>query len=200
MRTEHEVGESPIQISPTFVYNSLTSDPVGGVREGQDVSDKESPKCEFNSDKQILQLKLTIPANVKEIAPVLEKVMWVLGEIKCAEGKEFEIELSLQEALANAIVHGCKEDPRKEVEFVVACDENKVMLIVVRDPGEGFDPTKIPSPLVGQCLYSEHGRGVFLINQLMEDVRFERGGTEIHMRTRAGADEEADDQETSPGS
>jgi serine/threonine-protein kinase RsbW len=58
------------------------------------------------------------------------------------------------------------------------------MLIVVRDPGQGFDPAQIPSPITGQQLFSSHGRGIYLINQLMDEVRFERGGTEIHMRTK----------------
>ncbi|MGH7418698.1 MAG: superoxide dismutase family protein, partial [Candidatus Rokuibacteriota bacterium] len=30
-------------------------------------------------------------------------------------------------------------------------------------------------------VYSDHGRGLYLIKQLMDDVRFERGGSEIHM-------------------
>jgi serine/threonine-protein kinase RsbW len=56
------------------------------------------------------------------------------------------------------------------------------MLIVVRDPGPGFDPAGIPNPIVGENIYSNHGRGIYLINQLMDEVRFERGGSEIHMR------------------
>ena len=55
---------------------------------------------------------------------------------------------------------------------------------VVRDPGPGFDPAQIPSPVVGQNLFSTGGRGIYLINQLMDEVRFERGGTEIHMVAR----------------
>jgi serine/threonine-protein kinase RsbW len=57
---------------------------------------------------------------------------------------------------------------------------------MVRDPGTGFDPEKIPSPLVGDNLYASHGRGIYLINQLMDEVQFKRGGTEIWMRKRAG--------------
>jgi serine/threonine-protein kinase RsbW len=56
------------------------------------------------------------------------------------------------------------------------------MLIIVRDPGEGFDPSSVPSPVIGQNVFSTHGRGIYLINQLMDEVRYERGGTEIHMR------------------
>jgi anti-sigma regulatory factor (Ser/Thr protein kinase) len=58
------------------------------------------------------------------------------------------------------------------------------MLIVVRDPGPGFDPASIPSPVLGVNLFSTGGRGIYLINQLMDEVRYEKGGTEIHMRTR----------------
>jgi serine/threonine-protein kinase RsbW len=78
-------------------------------------------------------------------------------------------------------VHGAKEDPNKIVECIVACDEERGMLIVVRDPGQGFDPASIPNCCQGENIYSNHGRGIFLINQLMDEVAFHNGGTEIHM-------------------
>jgi hypothetical protein len=37
---------------------------------------------------------------------------------------------------------------------------------------------------VGENVYSNHGRGIFLINQLMDEVKFARIGTEIHMVKR----------------
>ena len=52
----------------------------------------------------------------------------------------------------------------------------------MRDPGPGFDPASIPDPTIGENVFSEHGRGIYLVNQLMDEVHFERGGTEIHMR------------------
>ncbi len=55
------------------------------------------------------------------------------------------------------------------------------MLIVVRDPGDGFDPSNIPNPVVGENLYSNHGRGIYLINQLMDEVKYLKNGTEIRM-------------------
>jgi serine/threonine-protein kinase RsbW len=58
------------------------------------------------------------------------------------------------------------------------------MLIVVRDPGPGFDPSSIPSPVIGENIYSSHGRGIFLINQLMDEVQFKNNGKEIHMLKR----------------
>ena len=92
--------------------------------------------------------------------------------------------MAVREALANAIVHGCKNNPGKTVEVCVACDEQKGMLIVVRDPGEGFEPEKVVSPLQGQNVFSDHGRGIYLISQLMDRVEFGHGGREIRMHKR----------------
>ncbi len=139
-------------------------------------------RCEFDTRSLILQLDLSISATKSAVAPFVEKVMAIVKQMGCAEGKEFEIETSLIEALANAITHGAGDDPDKQIQVCVACDEERGMLIIVRDPGGGFDPAQIPNPVRGKNVYSEHGRGIYLINQLMDEVRFEKGGTEIHMR------------------
>ena len=139
-------------------------------------------RCEFDAESLILRLDLSIPAIKKAVAPIVEKVMGIVTQIGCAEGKEFEVETALMEALANAVSHGCGDDPDKQIQICVACDEARGMLIIVRDPGGGFDPAQIPSPVQGRNIYLEHGRGIYLINQLMDEVRFEGGGTEIHMR------------------
>lgn len=147
-------------------------------------SAEQFPECDFDPDKLKLRVRVTLAANRNAVDPVVEQVMQAVREMKCVNGKEEAIELALQEALANAVVHGAKEDPSKVVECVVACDEQRGILIIVRDPGEGFDPQAIPSCTVGENLYSNHGRGIFLINQLMDEVRFHKNGTEIHMVKR----------------
>ena len=140
-----------------------------------------APRCEFEASKLILRYETTLPADLDRVGPVVEGVMGLVRQMGCAGDEEFEVELAIQEALSNAIRHGAKGDPGKEVQFCVSCDESRGMLIVVRDPGEGFDPTSIPSPILGERIYETHGRGIFLINQFMDEVRFEKGGTEIHM-------------------
>jgi len=139
-------------------------------------------RCEFEARDLILRLEKTVHADVAAIEPVVLEIMSVVEEAGCAAGSEFEVKIALQEALANAVVHGCKGNPEVPVRVSVACDEERGMLIVVRDPGPGFDPAEIPSPVVGENLFSSHGRGIYLINQLMDEVRFERQGTEIWMR------------------
>lgn len=146
------------------------------------MQDQELPRCEFEGKKLILHHQATLPGSVDAITPTVDAVMAMARQMGCAEGKETEVELALIEALANAVRYGCQGDRNKQVEFCVACDESRGMLIVIRDPGPGFDPASIPSPIVGQNIYSTHGRGIFLINQLMDEVRYERGGTQIFMR------------------
>src|ERR1700758_3339361 len=149
-----------------------------------DSAEAQLPEYDFDPEKLSLRVRVTLAADRKAVDPVVAQVMEAVREMKCANGKEDAIELALQEALANAVVHGAKEDPSKTVECIVACDEQRGILIVVRDPGEGFDPKTIPSCTVGENVYSNHGRGIFLINQLMDQVEFHRNGTEIHMRKR----------------
>lgn len=143
-------------------------------------------KFEFDAGQLELKLQLTFEGCVQAIPPAVAQIMDVVREGGCAGSKEFEIELALNEALANAVQHGCGGDSSKDVQVLVACEVEKGLLIVVRDPGPGFNPGKVPNPTVGENIFSSSGRGIFLINQLMDDVQFSRGGTEIWMRKTPG--------------
>lgn len=145
---------------------------------------ESKPTCDFETDKLVMKLKVSLAAERKAVDEVVHSVMEVVRGMQCAVGKEDDIELALTEALANAVVHGAKEDPSKTVECIVSCDEARGMLIVVRDPGPGFDPASIPNCCHGENVFASHGRGIFLINQLMDEVAFHNGGTEIHMIKR----------------
>jgi len=152
--------------------------------EAGDSPEEHLPEYDFDPQKLSLRVRVTLAADRKAVDPVVEQVMHAVREMKSVNGKEEAIELALQEALANAVVHGAKEDPTKVVECLVMCDEQRGLLIIVRDPGEGFDPQGIPTCTMGENLYSNHGRGIFLINQLMDEVKFHKNGTEIHMVKR----------------
>ena len=140
------------------------------------------PTCEFYADNLKVKMDMVFPAEVTRLSEVIDGFMKIVTAMKCACGHEQDVELAMREALTNAIIHGAAGDPARKVECCVACDDVHGMLVVVRDPGQGFDPDSLPNPCVGENVYSEHGRGVFLINQLMDHVEYKRGGTEIHMR------------------
>ena len=131
------------------------------------------------------ELNMQIPADPAAIATVSTGVMQVLNDKGLVKSDDYNVELALQEALANAVRHGCQGDPTKQIQCIVTCDKNGEVLIVVRDPGPGFDVTKVANPLQKENLFKPSGRGIFLINQLMDEVRFNDEGREIRMKKRA---------------
>jgi anti-sigma regulatory factor (Ser/Thr protein kinase) len=130
------------------------------------------------------QFMMTIPADPREIPKLTDGVTQVLQEKGWPEADVMAVELALQEAVANAIRHGCGGDASKELQCAVTCDDAGEIMITVRDPGTGFDPTKVANPLDPVNLLKSSGRGIFLINGLMDDVQFADGGRELQMRKR----------------
>ncbi len=130
------------------------------------------------------ELNIVVPATPSSIPTVSEGVAQLLQRKHWPEDELIKVDLALQEALANGIRHGCKDDPTKHVQCCVTCDASGELLIVVRDPGSGFDATALPNPLEGDNVLKPGGRGVFLINQLMDEVAFADGGREVQMRKR----------------
>ena len=157
---------------------------IGELRESLDNVQKVSALLPFCSE---CQLNMTIPADPRKIPTVTDGIVQVLQDKHWPEARIIEVELALQEALANALRHGCKGDTSRQVQCVVTCDSDDELLIVVRDPGTGFDAAAVPNPLAGDNILKASGRGIFLINQLMDEVAFADGGRELQMRKRIAA-------------
>jgi serine/threonine-protein kinase RsbW len=49
-----------------------------------------------------------------------------------------------------------------------------VLIIKIRDEGEGFDPDNISDPTSKENLLKAKGRGLFIIRQLMDEVILNR--------------------------
>ena len=130
------------------------------------------------------RLELVIRADPQAASSFTEGVVRLLQERSWPEAHIVEVQLALQEALANAIRHGCRNDPSQAVQCLVSCDANGDLVVVVRDPGDGFEATAVADPCAPENVLKPGGRGVFLINQMMDSVDFRDGGREIEMRKR----------------
>ena len=126
-------------------------------------------------------LDLQIPAVPASAAEATDAVTETLTRLKVPEEKRLEIALAVQEAVANAVVHGCNNDPSKQVRCRVKTNALGFILIIVTDPGPGFTSETLPDPSHADGLQADHGRGVYLIRQLMDKVQFVNGGNEIRM-------------------
>jgi serine/threonine-protein kinase RsbW len=126
-------------------------------------------------------LDRSLPAEPEAIATVVDAISEILAQLEVPEQKRFEVALAVQEALANAVIHGCGNDPSKQVRCRLKSDPHGRIVIIVTDPGPGFSPELLSHPKRRENLHADHGRGVYLIRQLMDDVHFERNGSEIRM-------------------
>ncbi|HTM33966.1 MAG TPA: ATP-binding protein [Vicinamibacterales bacterium] len=130
------------------------------------------------------EMNIVVPAEPASIPRVSEGIRQLLQGKGWTEEELMPVELALDEALANAIRHGCKNDPTKNVQCIVTTGNHGELVVAVRDPGPGFEPAAVPNPLEGENVFKGSGRGVFLINQLMDEVGFADGGREVQMKKR----------------
>jgi serine/threonine-protein kinase RsbW len=123
-----------------------------------------------------------MPSEIKAISPLVDRLMRLIEGSRCVCGEEPCVELALAEALNNAVVHGNRMDRQKLVQILCRCELGKGVSVVVTDQGQGFDPNAVPDPTAAENIDSDHGRGIWLMKCMMDDVSFERGGTEVRMR------------------
>ena len=133
------------------------------------------------------ELNIVIPADMDAMHKVIAGLKEILAGKHWPEEAVMDVELAVQEALANAIRHGCKNDATKHVQCCVTFDATGELVIVVRDPGTGFDLAAVPDPLANDNLFKGSGRGMFLINQLMDTAEYTEGGRKVLMRKRSTA-------------
>ncbi len=111
-----------------------------------------------------------------------DQVMQFVSAYCAYEGDRIDVLVALQEALANAALHGCDDDPLKRIHCVVTVDGAEIT-ITVRDPGPGFD-LALADPENFAATTLSHGRGICLMRSLMTEVTFAHCGAEIRMRKR----------------
>jgi serine/threonine-protein kinase RsbW len=141
-----------------------------------------------------IELKRSLPSDVTAISPFVDKFIVLLRGCGCVPEGVSDVEIALREALANAIIHGNHEDPRKHVDVSCRCEPDEVS-IAVKDEGQGFDINSMADPTAPENIGSVHGRGVYLMKTLMDEVRFEEGGAVVRMRKSAGQAAARDAQE-----
>ena len=127
-------------------------------------------------------LSITMRSELDAISGAVDWLMTMIQECNCVTGHERDVEIALREALTNAVLHGNHQDAKKQIQISCRIQFGGEVSIIVKDEGKGFDPSKVPDPTVIPNLDSEHGRGIYLMRALMDEVHFEQGGAEVHMR------------------
>jgi serine/threonine-protein kinase RsbW len=141
-----------------------------------DLSDLQKPQAWPH-----IGLELSLRSEVSAISLFVDTLMHLIRKCRWVPGNEEDIEIALREALTNAVIHGNHEDLGKQV-YVGCRGGTDEVSIVIRDEGQGFDVDEVPDPTAPENIESSHGRGIYLMRTLMDEVRFERGGSVVYMR------------------
>ena len=134
-----------------------------------------------------VELRQTLPSRIPIISPFVEQLMRFIARFRNSDGSEVDIETALREALANAIVHGNQQDSRKCVYVACRCSTDGEVAVTVQDEGQGFDTAAVLDPTTPENRLLTHGRGIYLMKTLMDDVCFEQGGALVYMHKASNA-------------
>ena len=121
-----------------------------------------------------------LPSNLELIPGLISRFIKEIGVLSLGHDDIFDIKLSLEEALVNAIKHGNKMNPETLVGFRADIKDDKLTLEVTNS-GPGFNFRSIPDPTAEDKLARTSGRGIFLIKKLMDEVDFSDCGRTIKM-------------------
>ena len=134
-----------------------------------------------------IELRQSLASKVAVISPFVEQLMRFILKFRSADGTETDIEMALHEALVNAVIHGNGENSCKSIYVECRCYMDGEVSITVRDEGRGFDSSTVPDPTLLENLLFTHGRGIYLMKTLMDEVFFEEGCGVVMMRKKSNA-------------
>jgi serine/threonine-protein kinase RsbW len=133
------------------------------------------------------EIAVEIPSRLDELCRVEQLAQRVARRFRLSHEQTDNLAIAMTEAVGNAIVHGNAGDASKTVRIAYR-RRGGCLCVDVADQGTGFDPDGLLDPLAPENILKEHGRGIFILKNLMDEVRFSftPSGTVVHMKIRLG--------------
>ena len=128
----------------------------------------------------IVVLDLTIPSDLQAGCEAQKRILAAVDACGFDEEKRFAIRLALEEALINAIKHGNRLDPAKQVRVQARITPRQAE-IVIEDQGPGFRRDEVPDPTCPENLERCCGRGILLMESYMDQVKWSNCGRRVKM-------------------
>ena len=125
--------------------------------------------------------QVRISSSLEDISVVESKVETLKTSLDIDDSIYGNVMLAVVEAVTNAIQHGNRYAPDKEVTFETYRSPQELKFMIT-DEGEGFDPSRIPDPTLPENIENPCGRGVFLIKNLADTVVFHDDGRTIELK------------------
>ncbi|MCL2761084.1 MAG: ATP-binding protein [Desulfuromonadales bacterium] len=126
-------------------------------------------------DKNSIELQIKVPNKTEYLSLIGKIGEDIANELNRYAGNHeilaYHINLALTEAMANAIKYASNDKNDNHVDISITTNDYE-LTIKVTDYGQGFDINAIPTPDVN--ILDEHGRGIFLIKAVMDNVSYSK--------------------------
>jgi serine/threonine-protein kinase RsbW len=142
-------------------------------------------KAKFVDQKEIVQnwrekIEFEIPSLISLMHSILDYLMKRVEKSGVVDTENSNLFVALDEAFVNAVKHGNKFDSTKLVR-ISAEVSTKEARFTIEDEGEGFNVAEIPDPTDTENLFKASGRGVLIIHNVMDEVRYNERGNRLEM-------------------
>ena len=119
----------------------------------------------------------SLPENIRIVESFIDNVK---DKYSLDDDVYGNVMIAVTESVTNAISHGNQGDKTKNVSLTMSLDESAVRF-TIRDEGEGFDFGDLPDPTAPENLNKIGGRGIFLMKNLCDEVRFNDEGNSVEL-------------------
>jgi serine/threonine-protein kinase RsbW len=164
---------------------------VSGNRSSSDFEDFEdltAQKPAYSEPTSVLpfleeRIAFRVPSDLRYLDGVIDYLSERLVKIGLIKPEDSEVLIALDEAIVNAIKHGNKCNPHKAVQIVAEMSAAGARFTIT-DEGAGFVKDDVPDPTDPSRLLEPSGRGLLLINHIMDEVCHNKCGNQIQMFKR----------------
>lgn len=146
-------------------------------------TDAQRSKRKAKARAEAPTLRLRMASRRNAIAPTVERILGAIEPAGLALEQRENLAVALAEALSNAAVHGNRLRPNSRVTVAVEVQPGHVT-IEIRDSGGGFDRGALPDPSEPEHLLDTHGRGVFLMGRLVDEIHYNPKGNRVRLSIR----------------
>jgi serine/threonine-protein kinase RsbW len=120
-----------------------------------------------------------VPGSTQHLNEMREMVRRCVSHPHVPEKTAFQIVIAVDEALSNAMLHSCRNNPAQKVELNIVLDEEKIS-VTLKNEGPYFDPTLFKKETMPDEL-KERKRpplGIELIRKIFDDIQYQCRGSE----------------------
>jgi len=120
------------------------------------------------------QFELEVESKLKNLAIIGDFIANAMKQLGIEHVQDiFKVQLAVDEACTNIIKHAYSREG--EGQIIICCSlSGNTLLVTIKDWGKCFDPNSVPRPNTKAALSErkEGGLGIFLMRELMNEIRF----------------------------